>query len=72
VTETLRTARLLLRQWRDDDIADFANFSADAAVMRFLVPFADRAATDSWVAAASTGTTMASVRGSSRFPAKRV
>ena len=50
--ETLRTARLLLRQWRDDDIAEFAELSADPAVMRYLVPFADRAAMEAWVAAA--------------------
>ena len=50
--DTLRTARLLLRQWRDDDAAAFAELSADPAVMQYLVPFADRAAMDAWVAAA--------------------
>jgi RimJ/RimL family protein N-acetyltransferase len=54
VTGTLRTARLLLRQWRDDDVAAFAELSADPAVMQYLVPFADRAAMDAWVAAART------------------
>jgi RimJ/RimL family protein N-acetyltransferase len=54
VTDTLRTARLVLRQWRDDDVAAFAELSADPAVMRYLVPFADRAAMDAWVAAACT------------------
>jgi RimJ/RimL family protein N-acetyltransferase len=52
LTDALRTARLVLRQWRDDDAAAFAEFSADPAVMRYLVPFADRAAMDAWVAAA--------------------
>jgi RimJ/RimL family protein N-acetyltransferase len=52
VTAALRTARLLLRQWRDDDVAAFAELSADPAVMRYLVPFADRAAMDAWVVAA--------------------
>jgi RimJ/RimL family protein N-acetyltransferase len=52
LSDTLRTARLLLRQWRDDDVAAFAELSADPAVMRYLVPFADRAAMDAWVAAA--------------------
>ena len=52
MSDTLRTARLLLRQWRDDDVAAFAELSADPAVMRYLVPFADRAAVDAWVAAA--------------------
>ena len=54
MSDTLRTARLLLRQWRDDDVAAFAELSADPAVMRYLVPFADRAAMDAWVAAART------------------
>jgi RimJ/RimL family protein N-acetyltransferase len=52
LADALRTARLLLRQWRDDDVAAFAEFSADPAVMRYLVPFADHAAMDAWVAAA--------------------
>jgi RimJ/RimL family protein N-acetyltransferase len=54
LSDTLRAARLLLRQWRDDDVAAFAELSADPAVMRYLVPFADRAAVDAWVAAART------------------
>ena len=52
MTDVLRTARLLLRQWRDDDVAAFAELSADPAVMEYLVPFADRAAMDAWVVAA--------------------
>lgn len=52
MTTALRTARLLLRQWRDDDVAAFAELSADPAVMRYLVPFTDHAAMDAWVAAA--------------------
>jgi RimJ/RimL family protein N-acetyltransferase len=52
VTTPLRTARLLLRQWHDNDTVAFAELSADPAVMRYLVPFADRAAMDAWVAAA--------------------
>jgi RimJ/RimL family protein N-acetyltransferase len=52
VTSALRTSRLLLRQWCDDDIAPFAELSIDPAVMRYLVPFADRAAMDAWVTAA--------------------
>jgi RimJ/RimL family protein N-acetyltransferase len=54
LSDTLRTARLLLRQWRDDDVAAFAELSADPAVMQYLVPFADRAAMDAWVVAART------------------
>ena len=34
----LRTSRLLLRQWHDDDGAAFAELSADPAVMEYLVP----------------------------------
>ena len=38
MTAALHTARLLLRQWRDDDFAAFAELSADPAVMEYLVP----------------------------------
>ena len=31
----LRTDRLLLRQWRDDDVEPFAALSADPDVMRW-------------------------------------
>lgn len=48
----LRTPRLLLREWRDDDAEPFAAMSADPEVMRHLVSFPDRAAMDSWVATA--------------------
>jgi RimJ/RimL family protein N-acetyltransferase len=52
VAAALRTARLLLRQWCDADVAVFAELSADPAVMQYLVPFADRAGMDAWVVAA--------------------
>jgi len=48
----LRTRRLLLREWRDDDAAPFAAMSADPKVMKFLAPFADRAAIDAYIASA--------------------
>ncbi|MGH7061707.1 MAG: GNAT family N-acetyltransferase [Stellaceae bacterium] len=35
---SLRTARLLLRPWRDEDMAEAAELSADPAVMEFLIP----------------------------------
>ncbi len=54
MTAALRTSRLLLRQWRDEDVAAFAELSADPAVIQYLVPFADRAAMDAWVVAART------------------
>jgi RimJ/RimL family protein N-acetyltransferase len=48
----IRTPRLLLREWRDDDVAPFAAMSADSKVMEFLASFVDRAAIDAYIAAA--------------------
>jgi len=48
----LRTPRLLLREWRDEDAVPFAALSADPQVMRYLLPFPDSAAVNVWVAAA--------------------
>ena len=48
----LRTSRLLLRRWRDDDVAVFAELSADPVVMRYLRALPDRAASEAWVAQA--------------------
>jgi RimJ/RimL family protein N-acetyltransferase len=45
---SLRTRRLLLREWRDDDRAPFARMSEDPAVMEMLLPM-DRAASDAWI-----------------------
>jgi RimJ/RimL family protein N-acetyltransferase len=42
VPASLRTSRLLLRAWRDEDIAPFAEMSADPAVMEYLLPLSDR------------------------------
>jgi RimJ/RimL family protein N-acetyltransferase len=52
MTLSLRTARLLLRPWRHEDVAAFAAMSADPAVMEFLRPFPDRAACEAWAARA--------------------
>ena len=38
MTVLLRTARLLLRQWRDEDEAAFAELSADPVAMEYLLP----------------------------------
>ena len=38
MTVSLRTARLLLRPWHDEDVAAFTELSADPAVMEYLVP----------------------------------
>ena len=45
---SLRTPRLLLREWRDDDREPFARMSNDAVVMEMLLPM-DRAASDAWI-----------------------
>ena len=46
----LRTERLLLRPWEDADLADFAELSADPAVMEFLRPLAGPGEAEAWVA----------------------
>ena len=43
----LRTARLLLRRWRDEDTAPFLEMSADSGVMEYLPP-----ADEAWAARA--------------------
>ena len=45
----LRTPRLLLRPWRDEDADAFAAMFDDPAVMEFLLPAKDRAAIDTIV-----------------------
>jgi RimJ/RimL family protein N-acetyltransferase len=53
VVVTLRTSRLLLRPWRDEDVAAFAEMSADPAVMEYLLPLSDRGlSAEAWVARA--------------------
>jgi len=41
---SLRTSRLLLRPWRDGDIAAYGQLEADPAVMEYLLPRPDWAA----------------------------
>ena len=43
---TLQTSRLLLREWRDDDVPAFAALNADPQVMEFLPRLLDRAESD--------------------------
>jgi ribosomal-protein-alanine N-acetyltransferase len=51
VAVALRTSRLLLRPWRDEDIAAFAEMSADPIVMEYLLPLSERGlSAESWVA----------------------
>jgi RimJ/RimL family protein N-acetyltransferase len=46
MTISLRTPRLVLREWRDGDAAAFAEMSADPAVMQGYATEAARAAID--------------------------
>lgn len=48
-TPELRTARLLLRGWRPDDRAPFADLNGDPRVTEFLGRMRDRAASDELV-----------------------
>ncbi len=50
MTLALRTPRLLLRQWRDEDAEPFAAMSADPEVMELLLGPYHRARSDEWVA----------------------
>jgi RimJ/RimL family protein N-acetyltransferase len=51
VAIALRTSQLVLRPWRDEDIADFAEMSADPVVMEYLLPLSERGlSADTWVA----------------------
>jgi RimJ/RimL family protein N-acetyltransferase len=52
VAISLRAPRLLLRPWRDADVAAFAAMSADPADMEFLGPLPDRMACEAWAARA--------------------
>lgn len=45
----LRTPRLLLREWRDDDREPFAAISADPAITAWLPGQAKRTASDAWI-----------------------
>lgn len=47
---TLRTPQLLLREWRDDDLAPFAALNADAEVMRHFPNVLTRTESDEGVA----------------------
>ncbi len=44
--QTLRTARLLLRDWQDEDLPTFAALNADHRVMEFFPGLLDRADSD--------------------------
>jgi RimJ/RimL family protein N-acetyltransferase len=42
----IRTGRLILRDWRDDDLAPFAALNADPEVMRYFPATLTRAESD--------------------------
>ena len=46
---TLRTERLILRPWRDDDLEPFAALNSDPAVMEFFPSLLSRAQSDAMV-----------------------
>lgn len=48
-TPVLRTERLVLREWRDSDLAPFAALNADPLVMRYLLGRLTRQESDSFV-----------------------
>jgi RimJ/RimL family protein N-acetyltransferase len=51
VAVALRTSRLLLRPWRDEDIAAFVEMSADPVVMEYLLPLSERGlSAEAWAA----------------------
>jgi RimJ/RimL family protein N-acetyltransferase len=50
----IETARLLLRPWRDSDLAPFAEQNADPVVMRYLVGPLTREQSDAYVAQAKS------------------
>ena len=47
--DTIRTARLVMRRWRDADRDAFAGMNADPVVMRYFPATLDRAASDAYV-----------------------
>jgi len=50
VSVSLRTPRLLLRPWRDEDMAAVAEMSADPVVMEYLLPLSERGlSAETWV-----------------------
>ncbi|MER8949847.1 GNAT family N-acetyltransferase [Mesorhizobium sp. M0809] len=47
----LRTKRLLLRKWKDEDVQPFARMNDDPRVVRYLARIADRSAIEAWIKA---------------------
>jgi RimJ/RimL family protein N-acetyltransferase len=49
VRPTLPTARLILREWRGDDMAPFSAMSTNPLVMQYPTRLPDRSAIERWV-----------------------
>jgi RimJ/RimL family protein N-acetyltransferase len=47
--DEIRTSRLLMRRWRDSDLAPFATLNGDPETMRFFPETIDRAASDGFI-----------------------
>ncbi|CAN7742689.1 GNAT family N-acetyltransferase [Mesorhizobium sp. LjNodule214] len=47
----LRTQRLLMREWKDEDVEPFARMNDDGRVVKYVARLADRIAIDAWVSA---------------------
>jgi RimJ/RimL family protein N-acetyltransferase len=47
--DSIRTARLVMRRWRDTDRAPFAAMNADPVVMQYFPGTLDRAASDAYI-----------------------
>ncbi|MES0089016.1 GNAT family N-acetyltransferase [Mesorhizobium sp. M0026] len=45
----LQTKRLLMREWKDEDVAPFIRMNDDPRVVRYVEKLADRTATEGWI-----------------------
>jgi RimJ/RimL family protein N-acetyltransferase len=50
MTTELRTARLILREWRDTDVGAFVQMTSAPDFSAHLLPFAEQAEAEAWVA----------------------
>jgi len=48
--DSIRTDRLLLRRWRDDDLVPFAELNSDPEVMAYMPARLDRRESDAFAA----------------------
>lgn len=45
----MRTERLLLREWKDEDFEPFSRMNDDPRVVKYIARLADRTAIDAWI-----------------------